>query len=71
VRSGADVFTALALGASAVMVGRPYAYGLAIAGAAGAQEVLRNIIAEFDLVLGLTGHRSIAEITRDSVVRAG
>jgi isopentenyl diphosphate isomerase/L-lactate dehydrogenase-like FMN-dependent dehydrogenase len=71
VRSGADVFTALALGASAVMVGRPYAYGLAIAGAAGAQEVLHNIIAEFDLVLGLTGHRSIAEITRDSVVRAG
>ena len=71
VRSGADVFTALALGASAVLVGRPYAYGLAIAGAAGAEEVLRNIIAEFDLTLGLTGHRSVAEITRDSIVREG
>jgi isopentenyl diphosphate isomerase/L-lactate dehydrogenase-like FMN-dependent dehydrogenase len=71
VRSGADVFTALALGASAVLVGRPYAYGLAIAGEAGAQEVLRNIIAEFDLVLGLTGHRSVAEMTADSVSRAG
>jgi isopentenyl diphosphate isomerase/L-lactate dehydrogenase-like FMN-dependent dehydrogenase len=71
VRSGADVFTAHALGASAVLVGRPYTYGLAIAGAAGAQEVLRNIIAEFDLVLGLTGHRSVAEITVDAVSRAG
>ncbi|MEO8094325.1 MAG: lactate 2-monooxygenase [Pseudolysinimonas sp.] len=71
VRSGADVFTALALGASAVLVGRPYAYGLAIAGSAGAEAVLRNIIAEFDLVLGLTGHRSVAEIGRDAVVKAG
>jgi isopentenyl diphosphate isomerase/L-lactate dehydrogenase-like FMN-dependent dehydrogenase len=71
VRSGADVFTALALGAAAVLVGRPYTYGLAIAGAAGAEAVLRNIIAEFDLVLGLTGHRSVREITGDSVVRAG
>jgi isopentenyl diphosphate isomerase/L-lactate dehydrogenase-like FMN-dependent dehydrogenase len=71
VRSGADVFTALALGAAAVLVGRPYTYGLAIAGAAGAEAVLRNIIAEFDLVLGLTGHRSVSEITGDSVVRAG
>lgn len=71
VRSGADVFTALALGASAVMVGRPYTYGLAVAGAAGAEAVLRNIIAEFDLVLGLTGHSSVAEISADSVVRAG
>ena len=71
VRSGADVFTALALGAAAVLVGRPYTYGLAIAGAAGAEAVLRNVIAEFDLVLGLTGHRSVVEISADSVVRAG
>ena len=67
IRSGADVFTALALGADAVLVGRPYAYGLAIAGADGAEAVLRNIIAEFDLVLGLSGHRSVAEITADAV----
>src|SRR4051794_18672304 len=67
VRSGADVFRALALGASGVMVGRPYAYGLAIAGAAGAEAVLRNIVAEFDLVLGLSGHRSVAELGRDAL----
>jgi isopentenyl diphosphate isomerase/L-lactate dehydrogenase-like FMN-dependent dehydrogenase len=64
------VFTALALGADAVLVGRPYAYGLAIAGADGAEAVLRNIIAEFDLVLGLSGHRSVGEITADAVRRA-
>ena len=69
VRSGADVFTALALGAAAVLVGRPYTYGLAVAGASGAEGVLRDIIAEFDLVLGLTGHKSVAEITRDAIVR--
>lgn len=71
VRSGADVFRALALGASGVLVGRPYAYGLAIAGAAGAEAALRNIVAEFDLVLGLSGHRSVAELTRESLTLAG
>lgn len=70
IRSGADVFKALALGADAVLVGRPYAYGMAVAGADGALAVLRNIIAEFDLVLGLSGHRSVSEITADAVVRA-
>lgn len=67
VRSGADVFKALALGASAVLIGRPWVYGLAIAGAAGAEAVLRNIIAEFDLVLGLSGYRSVAEIERNAL----
>jgi lactate 2-monooxygenase len=71
VRSGSDVFKALALGADAVLVGRPYAFGLAVAGSAGAEAVLRNIIAEFDLVLGLSGNRSVAELGRDSVTRAG
>jgi isopentenyl diphosphate isomerase/L-lactate dehydrogenase-like FMN-dependent dehydrogenase len=71
VRSGADVFRALALGASGVMVGRPYAYGLAIAGAAGAEAVLRNIVAEFDLVLGLSGHRTVAELTPDALAAEG
>jgi len=61
------VFTALALGADAVLVGRPYVYGLAIEGAAGAEAVLRNIVAEFDLVLGLAGYRSPDEIGRDAV----
>ena len=71
VRSGADVFRVLALGASGVLVGRPYAYGLAIAGAAGAEAVLRNIIAEFDLVLGLSGHRSVAELSPAALRPAG
>jgi lactate 2-monooxygenase len=71
VRSGSDVFKALALGADAVLIGRPYAYGLAVAGSAGAEAVLRNIIAEFDLVLGLSGHRSVAELDLDCVTRAG
>jgi isopentenyl diphosphate isomerase/L-lactate dehydrogenase-like FMN-dependent dehydrogenase len=50
-----------------VLVGRPYVYGLAIAGAAGAEAVLRNIIAEFDLVLGLAGFRRPGEVGRDAV----
>lgn len=67
VRGGADAFIALALGATAVGIGRPYAYGLAVAGTDGVREVVRNHIAEFDLTLGLAGHRSIADLGRDSV----
>ena len=63
IRSGADVFTALALGADAVLLGRPYLYGLAIAGQRGAQEVIANIIAELDLTMALTGVRAIEDIT--------
>ena len=69
VRTGADVFRALALGAAAVLVGRPWVYGMAIAGEEGAREALRNLLAEFDLVLGLSGHRSIAELTPEVLVR--
>jgi isopentenyl diphosphate isomerase/L-lactate dehydrogenase-like FMN-dependent dehydrogenase len=69
VRGGSDVLRALALGASAVQVGRPWVYGLAIAGEQGAGEVLRNILAEFDLALGLSGHRTIAELTPDVLSR--
>ena len=45
----------LALGASAVCLGRPYVYGLAIAGEVGVVEVIGNVLAEFDLTLGLAG----------------
>lgn len=62
IRSGADVFVALALGADAVLLGRPYMYGLAIAGRRGVEEVIRNVIAEFDLTMALTGARSVADI---------
>jgi lactate 2-monooxygenase len=70
IREGSDIAIALALGASAVLVGRPWVYGLALAGAAGAEAVLRNLVADFDLALGLSGHRSIAELGQGSIRRA-
>jgi lactate 2-monooxygenase len=70
VRSGADVFAALALGARAVLVGRPYVYGLALAGADGVRAVLEHLIAELDLTMALTGVTSVAEITADLLVPA-
>jgi lactate 2-monooxygenase len=70
VRGGADVFKALALGARAVCIGRPYVYGLALAGAEGVAEVVRNLLADFELTMGLAGCRSLAEITPESIVRA-
>jgi len=69
VRGGADVFKALALGARAVCIGRPYVYGLALAGAAGVEEVVRNLLADFELTMGLAGCRSLAEITAEALVR--
>ncbi len=62
IRSGADVFKALALGAKAVCLGRPYVYGLALAGEAGVREVLENLLADFELTMRLSGCRSVAEI---------
>ena len=71
VRGGADIFKALALGARAVLIGRPYAYALAIAGRAGVRDLLLNLAADFDLTMGLAGCRSVADIGRESVVPAG
>jgi L-lactate dehydrogenase (cytochrome)/lactate 2-monooxygenase len=65
IRSGADAFTALALGASAVLLGRPYVYGLALAGEAGVRAVVEHHLAELDLTMALTGARDVAAITRD------
>ena len=62
IRGGADVFKAIALGADAVLIGRPYVYGLAIAGEAGVSAVLQNMLAELDLTMGLSGCRCIADI---------
>lgn len=61
IRSGRDIALALALGARAVLLGRPYAYGLTLAGEQGVREVIRNLVAEFDLILGLSGVSSAAE----------
>jgi lactate 2-monooxygenase len=65
IRGGADVFKALALGATAVCLGRPYVYGLALAGQRGVEEVIGNVLAEFDLTLGLAGCSSVREVTRE------
>lgn len=65
VRSGAHVFKALALGADVVCVGRPYVYGLAVAGRTGVVEVLSNLVAELHLSMALAGCGSVAEIHRD------
>jgi lactate 2-monooxygenase len=70
VRGGADVFKALALGARAVLIGRPYVYGLAIAGRSGVREVIENLAADFDLTMGLAGCRAVSEIGPDAVVSA-
>ncbi|MGW1161600.1 lactate 2-monooxygenase [Streptomyces sp. NPDC002519] len=56
IRTGDDIVKALALGARAVLVGRPYAYGLALDGQAGVEHVIRCLLAEFDLTLALSGH---------------
>ena len=66
-RGGADAFKALALGASAVLIGRPYVFGLAVAGEEGVREVLQNFKAELELTMGLAGCSSIAAIDRDAL----
>ncbi|WP_424184703.1 lactate 2-monooxygenase [Actinokineospora sp. G85] len=70
VRTGADVVKALALGARAVLLGRPYAYGLALAGERGVRHVVRSLLADLDLTLGLSGHRSPALLSPDVLRRA-
>jgi lactate 2-monooxygenase len=67
VRRGADVLKAVALGADAVLLGRPYAYGLAVGGQAGVEAVIRQLTAEVDLTLALAGGRSLRELDRSFV----
>ncbi len=69
IRSGADVIKALALGATAVAVGRPYAYGLAIGGTDGIVHVLRSILAEADLIMAVDGYPALADLTQESLRR--
>lgn len=69
VRTGADVVKALALGADAAFLGRPYIYGLAVGGEAGVAAVVRNVAAELESVLGLAGHASVATLDRSALVR--
>ena len=68
VRSGTDVVKAIALGATAVGVGRPYTYGLALDGAEGAAHVLRCILAEADLLMAVNGYPTLADVRTASIV---
>ncbi len=62
IRSGADVVKALAAGADAVLLGRPYVYGLAVGGRAGVEAVIRQLAAELDLTMALAGARTVADL---------
>ncbi|WP_199553989.1 alpha-hydroxy-acid oxidizing protein [Sandaracinobacteroides hominis] len=71
IRSGSDVVKALALGARAVGVGRPYLYGLALNGADGAAHVLKSILAEADLMMAVNGWPTIADVRAAGAERIG
>jgi len=68
IRRGADVIKALALGARAVLLGRPFCYGLAAGGEQGVRDVAANLLADIDLTLALMGCASLAELGRHSLV---
>jgi lactate 2-monooxygenase len=70
VRTGADIAKPLALGAEAVLIGRPYAYGLGLGGQAGVKHVIRCLMAELELTLALAGLTRPDELTRDVLSRA-
>jgi isopentenyl diphosphate isomerase/L-lactate dehydrogenase-like FMN-dependent dehydrogenase len=70
IRRGADVFKALALGARAVLLGRLYMWGLAVAGEEGVRDVLLNLVADLDLTLGLSGYTSFRELDASALCRS-
>ena len=67
IRGGADAFKALALGATAVCIGRPYVYALALAGGAGVEELIKNYRADFEFTMALAGCKSLEEINRNAL----
>ncbi|MEU6327902.1 lactate 2-monooxygenase [Streptomyces sp. NPDC047049] len=69
IRTGDDIFKALALGAKSVLVGRPYAYGLGLDGQAGVEHVIRCLLAELDLTLALSGHSRPDTLTPDDLIK--
>jgi lactate 2-monooxygenase len=69
IRSGDHIVKALALGATAVGIGRPYAYGLALGGQEGIEHVLRCLLAEADLLMAVDGYPTIADLRGDALVR--
>jgi isopentenyl diphosphate isomerase/L-lactate dehydrogenase-like FMN-dependent dehydrogenase len=69
IRHGADAFKALALGAKAVLLGRPYMWGLSLAGEDGVRDVLLNFLADFDLTMALSGHATLDTVDSSTIVR--
>jgi lactate 2-monooxygenase len=69
IRCAADVLKAMAIGADAVLLGRPYAYALAVGGARGVEELIQNLMAEIDLGLALAGGHSIRDLDRSWLTR--
>jgi len=69
IRCAADVLKAIALGADAVLLGRPYAYALAVGGARGVEELIQNLMAEIDLNLALAGGHSLRDLDRSWLTR--
>jgi lactate 2-monooxygenase len=69
IRGGADMLKALALGAQAVLIGRPYVYGLALGGEAGVTHVLRSLRTDFELTMRLSGVSRLSDLGRDYVQR--
>jgi isopentenyl diphosphate isomerase/L-lactate dehydrogenase-like FMN-dependent dehydrogenase len=67
IRRGPDALKALALGADAVAVGRPYLYGLALAGEDGVRDVLRTLLGDLDIALGLAGHTDVTDLDRSAL----
>ncbi len=68
IRTGSDIVKALALGARAVLLGRPYVFGLAAGGADGVEHVLRCLLADLDLTMALSGYGRCDTITRECLV---
>jgi lactate 2-monooxygenase len=71
IRSGADIIKALALGATAVGIGRPYAYGLALGGLDGSVHVLRMLLAEADLTMAVDGYPTLKDLTPEALRPVG
>jgi lactate 2-monooxygenase len=69
IRTGVDIIKALCLGAKGVFIGRPWVYGLGVAGKDGAKSVMQGILADLDQSMGLAGIRTIADMNRGMVRR--
>ena len=67
VRTAADVFKALALGAKFVFIGRLWVWGLSIAGETGVRHVMKALLAEFDILMNVAGYANLKDIDRDTI----